>query len=180
MTKIIIIPNLILRQKSIPAEINTETKTLVKQLKETLMAEEGTIKGVGLAAVQIGIPKKIFLAYSKKSNKLLTFINPQITWYSKSKTKGIPDSKNKYEGCLSLPNKWGLVCRAKAIKITYQSESGIIQSRKFADQIATIIQHEYDHLWGILFIDRILEQKGKIYELAKDENDKEYLKEIKI
>jgi len=179
MAKIITIPNPLLRQKSTAVDINAQTKALIKQLKETLVAEEGTIKGVGLAAVQIRAPKKVFLAYSKKSNKILTFINPRITWYSKSKTKGVPDSKNKYEGCLSLPNKWGIVCRAKAIKITYQSESGIIQSRKFADQIATIIQHEYDHLFGILFIDRILEQKGKIYELAKDENDKEYLKEIK-
>lgn len=180
MAKIITVPNPILRQKSHPVEGSSEAKSLIKKLKETVISKEGSVTGVGLAAVQIGIPKKVFLAYSKASRKFLGFINPKIIWYSKRVTSGIPDSKNKYEGCLSLSGKWGLVCRSKKIKITYQTETGQSQTRTFSGQIATIIQHEYDHLNGILFIDRILEQKGKIYELVKDEEGEEILKEITI
>lgn len=180
MAKIITVPNPLLRQKSETVLINTEAKTLIKELKATLLAKEEAVTGVGLAAVQIGIPKRVFIAYSKASKKFLVFINPEIIWYSKRMTTGVPESKNRFEGCLSLPNKWALVKRAKKIKIVYQTESGQTLTRCFSNQVATIVQHEYDHLDGILFIDRALQQKNKIYELVKDEEDKECLKEVKI
>lgn len=178
MVKIITFPNPILRKKSHPIIDNNEAESLIKKLKETVINKESAVAGVGLAAVQIGIPKKVFIAYSKSSKKFLSFINPEIVWYSKRKNTGVPDSKNKYEGCLSLPGKWGLVSRSKKIKIIYQTLGGQKITRSFSDQIATIIQHEYDHLNGILFIDRILEQGGKVYELTKDKEGKEFLKEI--
>lgn len=180
MVKIITFPNPILRKKSHPIIDNNEAESLIKKLKETVINKESAVAGVGLAAVQIGIPKKVFIAYSKASRKFLSFINPEIIWYSKRKTSGVPDSKNKYEGCLSLPGKWGQVFRYKKIKIVYQTQAGQKATRSFSGQIATIIQHEYDHLNGILFIDRILEQKGKLFELASDEEGKEYLKEIAL
>jgi len=178
MAKIITVPNPILRKRSHPVVNNSEAKELVEKLKETVSRKEDAVAGVGLAAVQIGIPKRVFVAYSKSSKKFLSFINPEIVWYSKRKNTGVPDSKNKYEGCLSLPGKWGLVSRSKKIKIIYQTLGGQKITRSFSDQIATIIQHEYDHLDGILFVDRILEQKGKLFELASDEEGKEFLKEI--
>lgn len=179
MAKFVTVPNPILRKKSHPIADNDEAKELVEKLKEAISRKEGAVAGVGLAAVQIGIPKRVFIAYSKSSKKFLSFINPEIVWYSKRKNTGIPDSKNKFEGCLSVPGKWGLVSRSKKIKIIYQSPGGQKMTRSFSDQIATIIQHEYDHLDGILFIDRILEQKGKLYELVSDEEGKEFLEEIK-
>lgn len=181
MAKIMTIPDPLLRQRSkeVP-QINKKALDLVKQLKETLTITEGGIKGVGLAAVQIGILKRVFLAYSKKSKKFLTFINPVIIWHSKVLIEGVPESNNKYEGCLSVPNRWAILKRFNAVKIKYQTESGQIQTRKFSGIIAVVIQHEYDHLNGILFIDRALEQKAKIYELVIDEEGKEKLKEIKI
>lgn len=179
MAKIITIPNPLLRQKSVEVKIDLATVDLVAKLKETLIEKEG-IKGVGLSAVQIGVPKKVFSAYSKPSRMFLTFINPEIIWYSKELTDGIPESKNKYEGCLSVPNYWSIIKRSLSIKIRYQTLSGKKQVRQFSGFTATVIQHEYDHLEGILFIDRALEQKSKIYQLEKDENNKEYLKEVKL
>lgn len=180
MAKIITLPNPLLRQKSKTVAFDRDTENLIKELKSTLSSTEGKVKGVGLSAVQIGIPKRIFLAYSKPSKKFLTFINPEITWFSKTLTSGVPESKNKYEGCLSVPGLWAIIKRSKTIKIKYQTENKVWQVRKFSGQISTVIQHEYDHLEGILFIDQALQQKSPIYELAKDENGKEYLKEIKI
>ncbi len=177
MAKIIIVPNPILREKSKEVLIDKKTSDLVKNLKQTLSGKDGRVQGVGLAAIQIGLPKRVFVAYSEASKKFLVFINPEIVWFSKRLTD---PKKSKYEGCLSLPNKWSLIKRPKEIKVKYQTESGQTQIRKFSKTLATIIQHEYDHLNGILFIDRVLEQKGKIYELKKDEEDKEYLEEISV
>jgi peptide deformylase len=175
MVKILTIPNSILRKKSQPAVWNKKTRDLVETLKKALTNDKGGVKGVGLAAVQIGTPKRVFVAYSEKSKKFLTFINPEIIWLSKRLTS---KKDQKYEGCLSLPNKWTQIKRAKEIKVKYQTDTGQIQTRKFSGQMAIIIQHEYDHLGGILFVDRVLEQKAKLYELKTDEEGKEYLEEI--
>ncbi|MCL5090485.1 MAG: peptide deformylase [Patescibacteria group bacterium] len=177
MAKIVTIPDPILREKSKLAVIDKKTLDLVKTLKQTLTDDKGKVKGVGLAAVQIGVLKRVFVVYSEASKKFLVFINPEITWFSKRET---PKKDQKYEGCLSLPNKWSLIKRAKEVKVSYQGESGEKQNRKFSGEIATVIQHEYDHLEGILFVDRVWEQKAKLYELVKDEEGKECLEEIKI
>lgn len=177
MAKIITVPNSKLREISKSVLVNKKTLELIKKLKQTLLDAEGKMIGVGLAAVQIGVPKQVFLAYSFNSRKLLTFINPKITWFSKRTTD---PKKSKFEGCLSVPGRWALIKRSKEVKIKYQTEGGKEQVRKFSGMIAIEIQHEYDHLQGILFIDRALEQKAKIYEMVKDEGDKEYLKEVKI
>lgn len=176
MSKIITIPNPVLRERSKEVSIDKKTLELVKTLEETVK-EGKEIKGVGLAAVQIGIPKRVFVAYSEASKKFLTFINPEIIWFSKRFTN---QKEQKFEGCLSLPNKWVLVKRAKDVKVKYQTESGQIQVRKFSSQLAIIIQHEFDHLNGVLIIDRALEQKEKIYELKKDEKGEEFLEEITL
>jgi peptide deformylase len=177
MAKIVTVPDSILREKSKPVETDQKTLDLVKTLTETLTDTNGKTNGVGLAAIQIGVPKRVFLAYSEKSKKLLVFINPEIVWQSKKLTN---EKSHYYEGCLSVPNRWGIVKRPKTVKIRYQSESGQIQTRKFEGQMAIIVQHEYDHLDGILFTDRILEQNGKVYELVKEDDGEEYLKEVKI
>ncbi len=177
MTKILTVPNPVLREKSKPVVLDKKTLDLVNNLKKTLTDEKGGVKGVGLAAVQIGALKRVFVAYSEKSKKFLTFINPEILWVSKRLTS---KKDQKYEGCLSLPNKWTQIKRAKEVKVKYQTETGQTQTRKFSGQMAIIVQHEYDHLEGILFVDRVLEQKAKLYELKKDEEGNECLKEVKL
>lgn len=181
MAKIITVPNPVLKEKSKEIlQIDKKTLELIKELKDTVASKENKIKGVGLAAVQIGIPKRVFLAYSIKSKKFLTFINPEIIWSSKTLIEGVPESKNRYEGCLSVPNLWAILKRHRIIKIKYQTESNQISIRKFSNMMAVVIQHEYDHLNGVLFTDRALEQKTKIYELVKDKEKKEHFREIKI
>jgi peptide deformylase len=176
MAKIITVPDPVLREKSKEVSVDKKTLDLVKTLKQTIK-ESKDIKGVGLAAVQVGIPKRVFIAYSDASKKFLTFINPEITWVSKRLTN---QKEQKFEGCLSIPNKWVLIKRPKEVKVKYQTESGQTQIRKFSGQMATVVQHEYDHLNGVLIVDRALEQKEKIYELEKDEKGEEYLKEVAL
>lgn len=179
MAKIVTVPDPVLREKSKEVAFDKKTAELVETLKNSLVDDQGKLIGVGISAVQIGIPKRVFVVYSNNSKKILTFINPKITWYSKRLTDGFP-GKNKYEGCLSLPNKWAIVKRPKEIKISYLTENGQEITRKFSGTLATIIQHEYDHLEGVLFIDRALQQGSKIYELVKDEDGQERFEEIII
>jgi len=178
MAKIITIPNPLLREKSKEIQVfDKKIQDLADELRKTLIDHEKKIKGVGLSAVQIGVLKRIFIVYSQSSKQFLTFINPQIIWFSKRLTDS---KKGRYEGCLSVPGKWAKATRSKEVKVRYQTESGTPQVRKFSGLTATIIQHEYDHLEGILFIDRALEQKAKIYEIVKDEKGKESLQEVKL
>lgn len=177
MAKIITVPDPRLRTKSKAIVFDKKTVQVIKELRETLVTKEGT-KGVGLSAVQIGVLQRVFVAFSNKSKKMLVFINPEILWYSKRETKGAPESRNKYEGCLSVPGIWGMVKRSCAIKIKYQTETGRALVRRFSGLTAIVIQHEYDHLNGILFVDRALEQKSKLYQLKTDEQGKELLREI--
>lgn len=178
MSKIITVPNPLLRKKSKNVTLNQEILDLVKELEKTVRETEG-VKGVGLSAVQIGIPKRVFIAYSNKSRKFLVFINPEIVWKSKRLISGVPQD-NRLEGCLSVPGVWGKVLRHQVIKLRYQTISGQIITRRFRGFLGIICQHEYDHLEGILFTDRVLEQKNKLYELKKDEEGKEHLEEVKL
>ena len=135
--------------------------------------------GVGLSAVQVGKPTRLFMALSPSEKKYRFFINPKIVKEATKLTTGVPESKNKFEGCLSVPEVYGIVKRPQWVKMTYQTLKGDTKTEKFAGFLATVIQHEYDHLEGILFTDRILEQKGKIYKLGEGPNKKE-LVEIKL
>lgn len=179
MAKIITVPNPLLKEKSKEVVIDKKTHELVREMKDTLTKTEG-VRGVGLAAIQIGVPKKVFLAYSDKSKLLLTFINAEIIWYSKTLTAGLPQKGNRYEGCLSVPNIWALVKRPKAIKIRYQAETGHWLIRKYDGMTAAIIQHEYDHTQGILFTEKALQQGNKLYTIKTDEEERNYFEEIKL
>jgi peptide deformylase len=152
---------------------------LVRDMKATLRATVNP-KGVGLAAPQIGEPRRVFVTRPKENSPIRVFINPEIVSSSKNKTDGVPGRDNKLEGCLSIPKIWGKVKRSTTLTLAYQDESGAIHREKFSGFLATIIQHETDHVNGILFVTRVLEQRGKLYQAAEDENGKEVLEEVKI
>jgi len=142
---------------------------------------DGKPLGVGLSACQAGQSWRLFIAYSPKSRRYLTFINPKIIWQSKKKVFGVPErEKFPYEGCLSIPNVWGKVWRHQKIKISYQNLKDTRIVRKFDGFLSTVIQHEYDHLNGILFVQRVLEQNNKLYKIEKDKEGKKVLAEIQI
>lgn len=178
--KILTAPQLILSQKAQPVE-KTDKKTLkiIKEMKTTLV-KQANPKGVGLAAPQIGYPLRIFITKPYPKSHVRIFINPEITWKSEGLTNGVPERENPLEGCLSLPGVWGTVRRYSSVKLRYQTPDGKTHEEKFDGFLATIIQHEMNHLEGHLFSQRVLEQKGKLYKTGKDKNGKEVLEEIEI
>lgn len=156
---------------------DTKLKKLISEMKATLVATKHP-KGVGLAAPQIGEPYRVFIA--KPKDRVWVFINPEIIKASSELTEGVPERENKLEGCLSIPRIWGRVRRAAKIRLRYQDEIGRVHEEPFEGFIGTIIQHETDHTNGILYTQRVLEQKEKLYKTAKDEQGKEILEEISL
>lgn len=152
---------------------------LVQDLRETLAATRNP-KGVGLAAVQIGEPWRVFVTRPKESDPIGVFINPEIITQSDIQTHGVPERDNKLEGCLSIPRVWGHVTRSQSLTLKYQDIEGKIHKEPFTGFMATIIQHETDHINGILFTHRVLEQKGKLYQPVKDDKGEEALEEITL
>jgi len=183
--KILTVPSPILRQKSKPVgKISARGgpafgwKKIVQDLIETVKSAKEP-KGVGLSAPQIGKLVRIFVV--KQKNKFTPFINPKITWRSKKMmSQALEKERGFLEGCLSLPPFYGFVDRAYKVKVSWQDLKGKFHQEEFTSKESAYIQHEVDHLEGILFIDRILEQKGKIYQLEKDKEGKELFVEIKI
>ena len=181
MLKILKAPQAILSQKTKPVEkIDKKILTIIEEMKKTLNAQNNP-KGVGLAAPQIGYSLQIFITKPYPKSPFRIFINPKIAWLSEELTNGVPERENPLEGCLSLPGIWGNVRRHLAIKLKYVTPDGKIHHQFFKGFLATIIQHEMDHLSGCLFPQRVLEQKGKLYRITgKDKEGKDILEEIEI
>jgi len=177
--KIITAPDSKLRQVSKPVKkIDHKIKQLVKDLIDTAQAAEEP-KGVGLSAVQINEPIRVFVI--KRGNKFTPFINPQITWQSRKKLSDVLEEENLIlEGCLSVPGYYGFVNRPASVKMKWQDLEDKNHQEKFIDKEATFVQHELDHLNGILFVDHVLKQQGKIYNLEKDKEGKEIFVEVEI
>ncbi len=148
-------------------------KKLQKQIDEmisTLKASKDP-EGIGLAATQVGIDRRLFIVIL--SGKPEVFINPVITKSSEAMFSTVhPKKKDRWlEGCLSLPGIWGVVDRPYSIEIDYLTpENGELKPRhrKFEDAESAYVQHENDHLDGILFTDHILKQGGQILRETKD------------
>jgi len=107
-------------------------------------------EGIGLAAPQIGINKRVITI--DEDGKAYMMINPRITW--KSKEECLFD-----EACLSVPDEHGEVSRPKEIKVKFQDKSGKYKAWKLTDLPARVVQHEIDHLDGILFVDYLEENE---------------------
>ena len=158
-------PNKILRQISEPVEkVGDEERELMRDMLETMYSA----KGIGLAAIQIGIPKRIIVMdLSKEENKKLPmyFVNPVITEKNNEK-------KTYEEGCLSVPNQFAEIDRQNKCKVEYLDFDGNKQSLQAEGLLATCIQHEIDHLQGILFIDYLSKLKKTmiIKKLSKQKN----------
>lgn len=110
--------------------------------------EQVGVPSGGIAAPQVGENKRVFFIFDYETEEWQEFINPEITpiGFTKTKTK---------EGCLSVPNIEGDVLRYKKIKIKYQDREGNWKTSKYKDLNAVTIQHENDHLDGVLFIDKM-------------------------
>ena len=139
-------PNRILREKSLQVEkVDDDLRKLMDDMLETMYAAPG----IGLAAIQIGVPKRVIvLDIDQKEGKKnpLFFVNPEIV--NKSQTNSIYE-----EGCLSVPGQFAEIERPEKCHIKYLDYHGEEKEMEAKGMLATCIQHEMDHLEGILFID---------------------------
>jgi len=128
----------------------------VQELINNLIETAFNSHGVGIAAPQVFEPYRIFIINSRPSPRYpnapeigpMAIINPEITSYSDEKEKD-------WEGCLSIPGIRGLVPRHRSIVARYSRRDGSTREMEFSDFTARIFQHEYDHINGVLFLDRM-------------------------
>ena len=154
-----------LRKRSVAVKkIDKKIQSLVEDMKETLVAQNDP-EGVGLAAPQVGKNIRLFIIDYEGFKRAI--INPEVLEEKNAKTK--KRSNKILEGCLSLPHFYGPLKRNPWIKIKYLDISGQEVIEEFSGFHAQIIQHEIDHLNGVLFIDRILEQKAPLYKFEGEE-----------
>jgi peptide deformylase len=157
MVEIVTIPNKALRKISKEVsleEINTPSfKKILEDLSTALKTRDD---GVGLSAPQIAINSRVFVVLGRIINKEysqdLYFINPKIIKFSKKLSTA-------EEGCLSIPNTYGMVKRPSSVVIEYVDETGEKKTMKATSLLARIFQHEIDHLDGILFTDKAISIK---------------------
>ena len=143
-------------------DFGPELAPLFDEMHETMIEA----RGVGLAAPQVGVAKQIAIMNPEPENekKLIKMVNPRII-VSSDETERIE------EGCLSVPGIRGEVVRAARITVAYQDENGKARTLEAEGLLARIVQHELDHLNGVLFVDRLSFAKralikGKLKELA--------------
>ncbi len=146
--EIIKIPDPMLKTVSKPIErVGDDVHALLDDMLQTMYAAPG----IGLAAVQIGVPRRLVvidLAKEDEEPQPIRLINPQVVWAS--------DELAEYEeGCLSIPEVYDTVTRPAEVKVRYVDAGGDTVERHCDGLLATCIQHEIDHLDGILFIDHL-------------------------
>lgn len=179
MLAIVNAPNPVLSEKAKKVlKIDKAILSLINEMKTSLESAFDPI-GVGLAAPQIGKSLRIFIAKPGPKSKVSVFINPVIT-KTENLNNDVDKKTTKLEGCLSLKDIWGNVQRYNEINLTYLDENGKKHQKRFKGFMATIVQHEVDHLNGILFPKRVLEQKGTLYKSHKDKNGEDVFEELKI
>jgi peptide deformylase len=163
---LIILPDPILRQVSKPLE---RVDASVRKLADNMLATMYDAPGIGLAAIQIGEPLRMLvidLAKEDETPAPQVFINPEVLDSS--------DARSIYEeGCLSIPDYYAEVERPASVRVKYLDRDGKLQEIEAEGLMATCLQHEIDHLNGVLFIDHISKLKRdmvvkKFKKLAKD------------
>lgn len=141
------------------AKVDAEIRQLVREMLQTMYTQDG----VGLAAPQVAVNKQVIVVDCEPdnpANQPLVLVNPVIKQASR-------DICVIQEGCLSIPGVYLDVKRPQTIEVSFKDEQGRPQSLKTAGFLARVIQHEMDHLNGILFVDRVENQLALTQELAK-------------
>ncbi len=162
LREIVIDGDPILRKISRPVEkFDSKLATLLDDMAETMYLDN---RGIGIAAVQVGILRRIFVVDVGDENGKLEFINPEIL-----EREG---STLYPEGCLSCPGKNGYVERPERIRVRAQNRNGEWFELEATGLLAICICHEYDHLDGILFIDKVVElTEEQLAELEAEEEE---------
>lgn len=166
---LVILPDSQLRLVSKPiVRVDSEVRKLVDDMFATMYAAPG----IGLAAIQIGVPlRAVTLDVSKRDDRQepMVMLNPAITWKSE-------EMREMEEGCLSIPEYYGAVERPDVVRVTYRDMDFKEHEIEADSVLATCVQHEIDHLDGILFIDHMSRLKRervmkKFIKLARQKDD---------
>jgi len=152
--EILVWPHPVLKQKARPvAKVDDETRALIKDLFDSMYAADG----VGLAAPQIGVLKSVIVLDTtprQPESSPIAMVNPEIIAL---------EGKTTYkEGCLSVPGEAEEVERAAVVTVRYLDENGDEQTRKVDGLLAIAVQHETDHLKGVMFVDHISPLKREL------------------
>ena len=143
-------------------------QNLIVDLTDTLISQTDPV-GLGLSAPQIGVFRRVFVARIKR--KVKAFVNPKILKFSQKEITYL-------EGCFSVPDLYGHVARPAGIDLEAQDKQGKKSRGRYKGLPARIIQHEIDHLDGVLFTDHIHTQNGKLFKVEKDKKGKEQFVEM--
>ena len=145
---ILVAPDPVLKAKAKPVEtVTDELRVLMDDMLETMYHAPG----IGLAAPQVGVSQRVIvvdIAREDEPKAPLCMVNPELVWVS-------DDDSTYEEGCLSVPEHYADVARPAEIQVKYLDRDGKKQELKTDGLLATVIQHEMDHLEGILFIDHL-------------------------
>ncbi|MBW2505051.1 MAG: peptide deformylase [Deltaproteobacteria bacterium] len=153
-------------------KIDDPENPAVQSLIDDLLVTVADADGVGIAAPQVFEPLSLFIVASRPNPRYphapeidpITMLNPEILWLSDETEKG-------WEGCLSIPGLRGYVSRHRQIGLRYLTPNGEVREEEYADFLARVIQHEYDHVQGLVFVDRVDSTRDLITE-------KEYQKKL--
>lgn len=161
-------PSSVLKQKSVKVDVvDDELRQFLDDMLETMYDS----KGCGLAAPQVGVLKRVVvidIAHEGEEPNPIYMVNPEIVWKSEEKEVG-------EEGCLSIPGQRAQVERYKAVKVKYVDYDGKNQELEADDFLAIAVQHELDHLDGILYIDHISRLKRQMLLKKLEKQRKENL-----
>lgn len=140
-------PDPILHRPSAPVgAVTDETRALLADMLETMYAA----KGRGLAGVQVGVLQRVVVvdvAWKEGAPEPLRFVDPEVLWMSDEKAL-------REERCLSIPDRPTPVLRSTSVRLRYRDEGGAERERTFEGLLAMVMQHELDHLDGVLILDR--------------------------
>jgi peptide deformylase len=143
---ILVAPHPVLKQKAKPVEkVDARVAKLMDDMVETMYAA----KGIGLAAPQVGILERVIVVDVHEKDEApnpIRLANPEIVWKS-------DETSVCEEGCLSVPDQFAEVTRPSAIRVRYLDEKNEVREMEADGMLATCIQHEIDHLNGVLFVD---------------------------
>jgi peptide deformylase len=146
--QIVVAPDPVLKAKALPVEsVDGDVRQLMDDMLETMYVAPG----IGLAAPQVGVSKRVIvmdIAHEDEPKAPLFMANPELVWVS--------DEDATYEeGCLSVPEHYADVVRPAEVRVRYLDRDGKQQELQTGGLLATVIQHEMDHLDGVLFIDHL-------------------------
>jgi peptide deformylase len=172
---IVVYGDSVLRKKALEIEKGTDVKILVQDMFDTMTAAHG----IGLAAPQIGKAVRLFVVDGTTLDEEPELIDFKKVFINAQILKEFSEAWEFEEGCLSIPNIREKVSRKGKIKVKYYDENWVLHEDEFDGMKARIIQHEYDHIEGKLFIDYLTPLKkrmlkGKLADISKGDVDTEY------